>query len=914
MRVRVSSGVSSLSVKNLKVSTCKIACLLILALLALSISLTNIAELSSQQSPISLEDVKLTKGLADRLGPFSPIEESLELGVSWARVKGDQAIIETSKGVYDFSELDLEVSAYQALGGNVLITIFPKNREKPSDVEAYKQFVKALVERYDGDGYEDSPLLKYPVKYWEVMNEPDIQFSTAWMPAMFKGPPEDYVDVLKATYEAIKEADPEAKVVIAAPSVINPSRAPPDTLEFWKEVMKHGAGNYFDVGNVHFITGTESEYSEDTDFDVSYYKELLSSYGVEEKPLIITELQLGATESGEEKQARVLVKGCVRAFAEGVDFIMYVEIKALEPSIKLPEELIRSFLIDLSGRKRPVFYAFKTMSALIGDFQSVVKLSEGCYKFKVYDADVYVLWNPGVLPSNVTGTVTVVDMYGNVSIVDASQVQVSNNPIYVISYAAEKVKEAIQMSCSAQPAQIVVGEQVNITGFLTPAIENLTIILSITSPENQTTTVNVTTDEQGVFYYTFTPSTSGTWNITAYYPGDEQYQEASFTLELQVTSAKAEVKVTVKVEKADINNDSIIDLGDLQVLKSAYGLTQYHVSFKPEADLNDDGAIDILDLAILAYFYGREIEVEVKVPEKPGFKWTSNIQPGSGLGVPPFGIPEETDGPWKHRVLMAYSQDGLTWSKNYTILADQASVPDAIIDSDGYIRVYYVDYYNGGISVAISEDGVSWVYLKVEGLDPCWVDPDVVLLPDGRYRLYASYMPLTGPQNKIVSAISDDGVHFEVEEGVRYIDPTGTITDPDVIWAGDKWVMFVSKGEKLVMLTSEDGLNFSKVKELDFEGAVSCTIPFNNGYRIYFHHKEPDRPVRIYSSFTQDFENWTSPTVVLKEGSEGSLDRDGVADPAVIRLPEGGYLMFYKTWITQSTAEAIEVSTENLRS
>ncbi|RLE48536.1 MAG: hypothetical protein DRJ33_08910, partial [Candidatus Methanomethylicota archaeon] len=710
----------------------------------------------------------------------------------------------------------------------------------------------------------------------------------------------------------IKEADPEAKVVIAAPSIINPW-APPDTLEFWEEVMEHGAGSYFDVGNVHFITGTESEYSEDTDFDVSYYKELLSSYGVEEKPLIITELQLGATESGEEKQARVLVKGCVRAFAEGVDFIMYVEIKALEPSIKLPEELIRSFLIDLSGRKRPIFYAFKTMSALIGDFQSVVKLSEGCYKFKVYDVDVYVLWSPGVLPSNVTGTVTVVDMYGNVSVVDASQVQVSNDPIYVISYAAEKVKEATQISCNAQPTQIAAGEQVNITGSLMPAVENLTVTLSMTSPENQTITVNVTTDEQGAFCYAITLNTSGIWNITAYFLGNEQYQESSFSLELEVQPAKVEetvVEVAVKVEKADINNDSLVDLSDLQVLKSVYGLAQHHASFKPEADLNDDGSIDILDLAILAYFYGEEVSTSENVSEKPSFKWTSNIQPGSGLGVLPYGVSEETDGPWKHRILMAYSQDGLTWSKNYTILADQASVPDVIIDSDGYIRVYYVDYYNGGISVAISEDGVSWVYLKVKGLDPCWVDPDVVILPDGRYRLYASYMPLIGPQDKIVSAISGDGVHFEVEEGVRYMDPTGTITDPDVIWAGDKWIMFISKGEKLVMLTSEDGLNFSKVKELDFEGAVSCTIPFDDGYRIYFHHKEPDGPIRIYTSFTQDFENWTTPTVVLKEGSEGSLDQDGVADPAVVKLPEGGYLMFYKTWIIQSIAEATEAATK----
>lgn len=63
------------------------------------------------------------------------------------------------------------------------------------------------------------------------------------------------------------------------------------------------------------------------------------------------------------------------------------------------------------------------------------------------------------------------------------------------------------------------------------------------------------------------------------------------------------------------------------------------------------------------------------------------------------------------------------------------------------------------ISVALSHDGVSWIYKIVtiegevagsqEGLAP--VDPDIVLLEDGRYRLFYMYDGI------IYSAISNSG-------------------------------------------------------------------------------------------------------------------------------------------------------------
>ena len=71
----------------------------------------------------------------------------------------------------------------------------------PKDEKAYKKFVMALVERYDGDTISDMPNLSVPIKHWQIENEPPHGLH-------------DYAAFLKITYEAVKEADPDAKVII----------------------------------------------------------------------------------------------------------------------------------------------------------------------------------------------------------------------------------------------------------------------------------------------------------------------------------------------------------------------------------------------------------------------------------------------------------------------------------------------------------------------------------------------------------------------------------------------------------------------------------------------------------------------------------------------------------------------------
>jgi hypothetical protein len=269
------------------------------------------------------------------------------------------------------------------------------------------------------------------------------------------------------------------------------------------------------------------------------------------------------------------------------------------------------------------------------------------------------------------------------------------------------------------------------------------------------------------------------------------------------------------------------------------------------------------------------------------FEWVSDIAPGSGAGTPPGEI--TGDGPWNHRVMSASSSDGLTWVKDNKIIADQASVPDAIVDSDGNIRIYYVDWYNGHvISVALSHDGIDWIYKKVtiqgevagsqSAVSP--VDPDIVLLPDGRYRLFYMY------DGEIYSAISKYGINFVKENGVRFQgEPGETWMDPDVVKMGDVWRMFtwriVGDTCEVISAVSSDGLTFTKENVLTTVGNISCTIPVTGGYRMYYVESG------ISSAFSSDGRNLVYEGVRLEDA----------ADPTVIRLPNGTCKMFYKIWI-----------------
>ncbi|HID44067.1 MAG TPA: hypothetical protein EYP30_09930, partial [Archaeoglobaceae archaeon] len=75
-----------------------------------------------------------------------------------------------------------------------------KSQCNPCNMTDYKNFIRRLVERYDGDGIDDMPSLEIPIKYWEILNEPEMNEPHL---TFYKGTPDRYVEILKASREEI---------------------------------------------------------------------------------------------------------------------------------------------------------------------------------------------------------------------------------------------------------------------------------------------------------------------------------------------------------------------------------------------------------------------------------------------------------------------------------------------------------------------------------------------------------------------------------------------------------------------------------------------------------------------------------------------------------------------------------------
>jgi hypothetical protein len=77
----------------------------------------------------------------------------------------------------------------------------------PEHEQDFADWVQALVERYDGDGVKDMPGLKFPTLYYEFASEAQHE-------AIWQGTTEEYCKTLKIAYEAIKRANPNAKMIL----------------------------------------------------------------------------------------------------------------------------------------------------------------------------------------------------------------------------------------------------------------------------------------------------------------------------------------------------------------------------------------------------------------------------------------------------------------------------------------------------------------------------------------------------------------------------------------------------------------------------------------------------------------------------------------------------------------------------
>jgi uncharacterized protein (TIGR02145 family) len=257
--------------------------------------------------------------------------------------------------------------------------------------------------------------------------------------------------------------------------------------------------------------------------------------------------------------------------------------------------------------------------------------------------------------------------------------------------------------------------------------------------------------------------------------------------------------------------------------------------------------------------------------------------------------------PLQNRLLIATSSDGLNWIKSGIVFAENGEVPDAIVRPDSKIAVYYqglVNQYKDGIFVAVSDNGFdNWTRFQVilTGTEnwsgqPC--DPNIIFI-NGKYRLYFTGNPVDDKYPETYSAISDDGIHFTIENGIRFIQPNSPIMDPSLLMIGDTLHYFAggaSEGKNWHAI-STDGLNFTRVSDFQVNNLMMANgLKVTDGYRFYCFSNN-DRK-NLYSIYSSDGVDWLQDSGVRLTLDNPVLEIDHIKDPAVVNK-DSKYIMYY---------------------
>jgi hypothetical protein len=278
-------------------------------------------------------------------------------------------------------------------------------------------------------------------------------------------------------------------------------------------------------------------------------------------------------------------------------------------------------------------------------------------------------------------------------------------------------------------------------------------------------------------------------------------------------------------------------------------------------------------------------------------------------------------GPWHEDLFVATSPDGFAIDLSQARrIATAAAVPGVLRTSDGRVRLLFVDgdlsraeglltqhdpwmrdhglIGFGALDQLVSDDdGQTWrreptfgVKGQVRGMV---VDPEIVALPEGGWRLYEIGTPVPdlltpgswddGAQHEVFSATSTDGVVWTMEGLVV----SGPNADP-AVWCDGSDCVMVSTGLD-ISRSSDGGRTFSFQGDFGVPGFAPAFLALPDGrVRLFYNSKDKGGPLRSMISADRG-RTWEH-----EPGDRVPAYR--LEAPAFLARPEGGWWVFYHYW------------------
>lgn len=236
----------------------------VICLIALSIALCAPARVSTANPYGAC--AHLARG-----GEFAIHREELammrELGMGWTRSDFDWSGVQRTPDTWTFDHLDTVLDSAEKVGIQMLpILDYSVSFANPAHkhLDLWEKYVRALVDRYRA---------RIPV--WEVWNEQNLE-------GFWKNPnADDYLPLLKRTYETVKSIDSSLTVAVGGYAGI--------PMDYIARLYELGGGKYFDIMNVHPYNhpGVPEEGLEQRLLDL---RALMAKHGDAQKPVWITEI------------------------------------------------------------------------------------------------------------------------------------------------------------------------------------------------------------------------------------------------------------------------------------------------------------------------------------------------------------------------------------------------------------------------------------------------------------------------------------------------------------------------------------------------------------------------------------------------------------------------------------------------
>jgi hypothetical protein len=405
---------------------------------------------------------------SDLSGASVDLPLATQAHVSWVRWPISWTAFEpsnTTPANYNYDTDSAILAAYQA-GFRLIITIggnpkwaatYANGPIDKTNISEFAQFVGALVERYDGDGWQDAPGSPV-VDYWEFYNEPDGgSIAAAERGSGYWGNfGAQYAQMLCAVRPAMKAASPRAQLVMAGIAYDwFEDQGGPFVRKFLGDVLAAGGGRCLDIMNFHYYPPFEanwSQYGPGVVGKANAVRHELELAGVGDLPMISTEGGYHSNNhpnfpSTQEIQAGYVVKLFTQSLAAHLGMMSWFTWSDYETG----GYQFANGLLDINRQPKLAYYAYQTAASQLGRaaFQRILSPAElGDESIQAYlfqrENPLYVLWSTESFPESVSlpgSSARVTDYVGNLvaQVADSDdgqsdgrvRITVGTDPLYV---------------------------------------------------------------------------------------------------------------------------------------------------------------------------------------------------------------------------------------------------------------------------------------------------------------------------------------------------------------------------------------------------------------------------------------------------------------------------------------------------